>query len=223
MKKLLVLVLVASFALTGCFGKKETSKTVNGLQVKENNSLMGWLKKGKAVECTLNDENGEMKISTKGDKVKIEGVPYMFASMNGGQIDPGEMPKGTSLTVGDMMYTWSGDKGIKMDIKKMEETASDMAEKAGIEEEPESPGEDWEDQVGAWEAMGLDYDCKEVNLSDNAFTPPSDVTFTDLNEQMDNMQKAADDFLNKMGSGEELDMDALKAEMEKMGGTGIPQ
>jgi hypothetical protein len=109
-----------------------------GLTVLENNSLEGWLTRGKSVECTMASDEGEVKILTKDGKVRIEGIPYMF----GGDMDENTEPKndGISLTDSEWVYMWSGTSGTKMNIKAMQETMTD---------EQKTKAEDY-----SWEELG---------------------------------------------------------------------
>ena len=169
-------------------GKKEAKNDVqvaapeHGLVVKENNTLMGWLKKGKAVECRVTAPEGEMIIKTKNEVVRMEGIAYF--SPDSGTEQP-KAENGVMLTVGDWVYTWDSQtkKGAKMNFKELEAI--------GIEDSEAVPDDrkNWDEMVEAWEDMDVAYECKELRLDDELFTEPKDIDFMDLGAIMINANK----------------------------------
>ncbi|MCK5319915.1 hypothetical protein KAJ61_00830 [Candidatus Parcubacteria bacterium] len=189
MKKALILSLSLMICLgfSAC-GKKEAKNDVqvaapeHGLVVKENNTLMGWLKKGKAVECRVTAPEGEMIIKTKNEVVRMEGIAYF--SPDSGTEQP-KAENGVMLTVGDWVYTWDSQtkKGAKMNFKELEAI--------GIEDSEAVPDDrkNWDEMVEAWEDMDVAYECKELRLDDELFTEPKDIDFMDLGAIMINANK----------------------------------
>ena len=202
MKKALILSLslILCFGFSAC-GKKEAKNDIQvfapegGLIVKENNTLMGWLKKGKAFECRVTSPGGEMIIKTKNEVVRMEGTPYFSPDSSG------EQPKaenGVMLTVGDWMYMWdtSTKKGMKMNLKELEAI--------GQEEDEIDDGDrkEWDEMVEEWEDMDVAYECKEVKLDDELFAEPKDVNFMDLSATMTGIQENTDKLMEGLNNFE---------------------
>lgn len=214
MKKLLILavVLVMSLSLSGCGKKEQTAqkeKAPGGFEVLEDDSLMGWLKRGKTVECRLKTPEGEIVMMVKDKTVRMEGIPFM--SMD----SMGEAPNsenGVSLTNDEWMYMWDtkSKQGTKMDLKKMEALSD------GIVEENPQEQEDWEDQVSGWEDSDIAYDCKEKKLNKNLFEPPQDVEFKDLTEFMDGMVDMSKQMQEQYQGGDEMDSDDMERQMKAL-------
>lgn len=175
MKKILSLILfiAIAFSLSACGKNDNTDKAA------EQKTLMGWLKSGESVECTLEAPTGTMKMFAKGESVLIEGVPYFGLQNVGDENIDEQNNSGFSLTSGDWMYMWDQEKleGMKFNLKEMEELGAELGEE-------EAEQQTWEDQVGAWEEEGVTYDCKKTNLPDELFEEPKDVEFTDMAEMM---------------------------------------
>jgi len=213
MKKATALILIITFSLFlgGCFKKKapeaqNSASPEDGLTVKENNTLMGWLKKGKGVECTVSSPEGNITVKTKDNKVRIDGIPYAFGAAAGAEA----INNGVSLTDGDWTYFWSGKEGMKMNNKKMEELSADLEQKKNAEDNQ------WENMVGNWEEDGFNYDCSNKTLLDNIFTPPSDVVFTDLTEMMSGLSEISKDLEKQLEAGEPVDAEALEEAMKAL-------
>ncbi|MFH0891850.1 MAG: hypothetical protein V1867_03665 [Candidatus Falkowbacteria bacterium] len=197
MKKIIILTLALSFCLagTGCGKKKQPeaaspkNNNQSGLTVIADDTLTGWLKRGRSVECALSSPEGEIKISAKNDKIRIDGIPY--AAMDA----PNEPVKnGVSLTDGDMTYMWGGGKGTKFSLKKMQELSGELD---GSQEQ-----KTWEDTAADWEDAGLNYNCHEADLSDGLFTPPADIVFEDLNEFMEGLADISGELQKAIGNGQ---------------------
>ena len=217
MKKVIVLSLslIICFSLSAC-GKKSVKKDAQviepngGLVVKENKTLFGWLKKGKAVECIIDSPEGQVIIKTKNEAVRMEGIQYLSSDPNA------EQPKaenGVMLTVGDWMYMWdtSTKKGTKMNYKELEEMG--LAEKETGDEYNEK---EWSKMVKAWDDMNVDYKCNEVKIDDKLFSKPEDVDFVDLAGMMTDMQKGADELIKNLGNPEDMNQEDIEAMLEDM-------
>ncbi|MEA1963044.1 MAG: hypothetical protein U9M94_02270 [Patescibacteria group bacterium] len=216
MKKALILSLslIICFGLSAC-GKKEAKNDVQtfapegGLVVKENKSLMGWLKKGKAVECRVSSPEGEMVIKTKNEAVRMEGMPYFSPNS---AIEQPKAENGIMLTVGDWMYMWdtSTKKGAKMNIKEMETTGEEE------DEISENKRKEWDEMVKEWEDMDAAYECREASLDDELFAKPKDVEFMDLNALTDNMPKNIDKIMENLESPEGMNHEDIEKMLEDM-------
>lgn len=212
-KKILFILLIAIFAFSGC-GQKEgdnnqAEKQQKMAQKEKKMSLSEWLKAGKGTKCTLTAPEGDMVVYSQGDKVRIEGVPYMFSRNMG----DGEPQIGVQLSDDEWMYTWSGKEGTKMNIKEIEEAAD------GMEEEEQETPEGWDEMIGEMEEAGIDYECEDLKLADSLFELPADVEFNDLTPMMTGMADWGNSIQEKMENGagmEELDMQEMQKMMEQM-------
>ena len=216
MKKALILSLslMICFGLSAC-GKKEAKNDVqvaapeSELVVKENKSLMSWLKNGKAIECRVASPEGDMIIKTKNEAVRMEGIIYFSPDSYG------EQPKaenGVMLTVGDWTYMWdtSTKKGTKMNLKELEAINEEESEADG------SDRKDWDEMVEAWEDMDVAYECKELRLDDKLFIEPEDVDFMDLGAMMIGLQEHTDKLMNNLGSPEGMNQEDIEKMLEDM-------
>ncbi len=185
---------------------KEMAK--EGLKVKPT-SLLGWLTGKKGVECVVSSPDGEMKVTAKEGKVRIDGIAFHF-----GADAQHTSEKGTTLTVGDWMYMWSGKEGTKMNLKKIREMNA-QENKTKQETEVKS----WEDTVKEWEAAGYTYHCQAVNPPDSLFQPPADVNFIDFTAQLEQWQNMADKFKNiqqQEAEGDQPDTSEIQQQMQQM-------
>ncbi len=55
-----------------------------GFEVTANNTLLGWLKKGKTVECSVETPMGKILMFAQNEKVRMEGIPYFSIDSMGG-------------------------------------------------------------------------------------------------------------------------------------------
>ena len=211
MKKTLILSLmfIMMLSLSAC-GKKEEKKEIvsnsgGGLEVVDNDTLMGWLKKGKAVECRIMSPEGDIVMKTKDEAVYMEGVPYMSMDSSGEQPEAGN---GVMLTVGDWMYTWDKvtKKGTKMNSKEIEALAPE-------EDEEELDEKEWEDMAEEWEDSGFEYRCKEIKVDDSLFQEPKGIEFTDMNEMMKGLSDIGKGLEEQMNGGS-MDLGDLEAQMK---------
>jgi len=177
-------------------------KEIIGLRVVQDDSLNGWIKRKRTVQCKLTNEQGELTIKVKNDKVRIEGIPYAF----GGQSADADN-NGISLTDGDWVYIWNGQTGTKMNLKNMQ---------AGMTEEQKIKAADysWEDSVKKWESA-YKYDCAEKGLGDDLFIPPTDVVFTDMTDMMTNAQEAVKNLQENLPAGRTINQEDIEAQMQK--------
>ncbi len=200
---LVLLIAVVSFIVLD--KDKETKeadlpKDTKELEVKENPSLLGWLKGKNSIECVLSTAEGSITVKSKDEKVRIDGIPYMFGD------DMASPESGTSLTVGDWVYMWAGDKGTKFSMQDLGE------DDQGEEKEQVS----WEDWAEGMQEAETSYDCKEKRFSDDIFTPPSDVEFIDWSEWMTGMQEFSDEMEASMEAGEDMSLEDIEKKLEEL-------
>lgn len=209
MKKILLFTLIIcfSFTLSACFNKNKQIINQSNPEAAEKKtvkeSLFAWINQSQGVECVISDPMGTMNVQAKADKVKISRIPSMGGMNEGGD------KEGYMLTVGKMMYMWSGDKGNKIDIEKMEKIAEEMGEE-------KSDYQTWNEMVNEWDKSGVNYDCEEKALPDSVFTPPADVEFTDLSQFMEDMADMSKQMQQNMESGNMVNLEELEAQAKKM-------
>jgi hypothetical protein len=199
---------IASLALSGC-GKKTAQDQGTVEQSGQGNqgadqSAVDTVKKGlydlmttgAGMKCTIQDKlEGQLTMTVKGDKVRVDGFSYMIPSANG-DVPPIE-DKGTMVNDGVWVYMWSGQEGMKFNIKDMQSLSKqDQGQSSG--DSPQNDSMDWKDWVKEMDDEGTKYDCSPTVVNDGDFAPPSDVKFEDWGEMMkgfmqmgDQMQKGA--------------------------------
>ncbi len=186
-------------------GKQTNEEDVQEFDVMESTSLLGWLKGGGSIECILSSTDGDFTVQSKDSKVRIDGIPYMFVS------DTTSPEPGVSLSLGDWVYLWSGNKGTKLNIKSIQQLASEQNKEIGEKEQVS-----WEEWVKSMEVANTSYECKEKYLSDDIFIPPSDVEFTDWTEWMINMQQLSQDLLQDTKEGDSVNIEDIEKRMQDL-------
>ena len=212
MKKILpIIILLLLIAVVGFIvldkdkknKKADLPKDSKELEVGESPSLLGWLKGKNSIECVLSAAEGSITVKSKDEKIRIDGIPYMF----GDEVASPE--SGTSLTVGDWVYMWAGDKGTKFNLVSMQ----DLTEGDQGEEKEQVSWEDWAESMQEAEAS---YECKEKRFSDDIFTPPNDVEFIDWTEWMTGMQELSDEMEASIEAGETMNMEDIEKKLEEL-------
>lgn len=199
------------FSLSAC-GKKDKISSEDSKKA-QYETLTAWLKSGKGVVCEIKTPEGEITVKSKGDKVRMDGMPWMDLESLGED----DITEGSSITDGDWMYMWSGQKGMKMNLKEMAEMSGDV--------EAESDDYSWEEWASDQDEMGVGYVCSESKISEDIFTPPSDVEFADWSEFMRGLQSLGEsmsggqEFPNIEGS-QGMTQEELEAQLEKIMGEG---
>ena len=212
MNKTIIISLVAMFALTGCFKKDEAKTPLNIDQQaseEKNFSLAELFEQGKGMKCVMKSDDGEFITYSQGDKVRTEGLNLDFNQS-------GE--DGYMINDGEWMDTWSGKKGTKMNMKKMEEMENNLDD-FYMDDEGEEDFADWDETLEDWEEDGVDYDCKEQKIDQDLFIPPSDVVFEDMGAMMEasmEMEQSLDKLGEQFGSGEEMDMEEMQKMIDEM-------
>lgn len=178
MKKTIIFCLSIALCLsmTAC-GKKAADKAANapagGLEVKEKNTLSGWLSKGKAIECEVLSPEGKVVIKSKNEAVRMEGISYFSLDSAGAQPNAAN---GVWLNAGGWMYMWDAEtkKGSKINMAALSE--------ANTDDQDGDIGKTWNEMVAEWDKTEIGYDCQETAMADELFIEPSDIEFTDLTE-----------------------------------------
>ena len=85
-------------------------------------SLLGLLQSTSGIKCSVTDTNGTYTVIAKGDKAKIDGIS--FASPQ----NPSQNGKtGTMINDGTWAYIWSGQQGMKFNLKDAQQAAAQGA------------------------------------------------------------------------------------------------
>ncbi len=219
-EKTIIISLVLMFALTGCFkndsvkqsvdtnSSNKVSKTSNisdkeernqtskqskdsrGEAVKQTSNqaveklgLVDLFKQGKGMKCLIGSEDGTIITYSNGDKARTEGVNIGFS-----QESKREMAY--MINDGEWIYTWSGKKGTKINMKKLEELEENM-DNENLIEDKNNIG-DFDEMVEEWEDGEVTYDCNEQKIDDELFVPPSDVDFQNMMEMISESMKVED-------------------------------
>ena len=200
MKKatILVLLLALSLSLSAC-GKKKAVNNIMEAQKVEQKGLMAWLKGGTGTECIMKAPEGDMIIKTQDGKTRIEGMGTMVPSIDPMNPEPPSPESQMGITVynGDWMYMWSGDKGTKMNQKKMEALGEELGE-----DMEEDSAKDWTEIVGDMEEMDIAYDCKPKKFAASEFEAPENVEFQDLTEMFEQMAEMGKQMQESMEGGD---------------------
>jgi len=220
MKKTLILGLMffILISLSACAKKdKNEVKQKNnkaGLEVVAHKSLKDWFKKGKAVQCKIKTSNGTVVVSTKGNDVYMEGIPYFGVGADVGDNNAKQnLNNGAMLTIGDWTYMWDKKtkKGTKMNNKEM----GNMGEN-----KEEEKSENLDKMTKEWEDSGFEYECEDVSAKKALFNVPQDVEFQDLSEMMKGLNGIGKNLEKQMNEGNmdmsDINLDELKDKMKNI-------
>jgi hypothetical protein len=177
MKKisLFSLVIASSFLFSACtlpFASKNSLPSNSDTSQVQAQKMSQLLASGASAKCQITDANNPefvTEIIFSGQKMK----------MNGTQVAQGST--GSFINDGQYTYVWqegqtTGYKSKNMDpqdVKEMEEELSDY-ESGDVDESPDFS--QYENDPT------YKIDCQEIIISDDEFTPPSDVQFIDPSE-----------------------------------------
>lgn len=214
-KKILILSLglMLAFTFSAC-GKKDKITSEDSRKEQYEN-LTAWLKSGKGVICEIETPEGAIIVKSKGEKVRMDGMPWM----NLEDLDAEDITKGSSITDGDWMYMWSGQKGMKMNLKELAEMAKNMGE------DIQADDYSWEDWASEQDEIGVKYICSETKISDDVFTPPAEVEFADWSEFMRGLQSFSESFggsfdeaqfLPSIEGSQGMTQEEIEAQLEKI-------
>lgn len=163
----------------------EESKVMETNQMeKEDNSpknLLGLLNANKNQMCTYS--------YTSDDAETMSGTVYIAGDRMRGnyELTGTENYTGSMIKDGDTMYIWASNmpEGIKAEFNP-EQMAADIEEKSENSDVPETSSND----MGPVDLTAeVDYDCQSWNVDENVFTVPSDVTFIDTSQMMEQIQE----------------------------------
>jgi hypothetical protein len=176
---ILLPILLAGCTLPGALknnqpaGSSPASPTAKQDAKQEGWSLKNALSLGQSVKCSYTTEQGEVTTWVKDKKVKVEGLGVSTTEKSG---------KGGMINDGEWIYIWNdADKsGMKY---KLAALVTDEQKNESVDEwkNPEKWANDVE---GKYKTT-----CGPEVLSDNAFVPPSDITFKDLTESFEKMKE----------------------------------
>jgi len=212
MKKIILIVIILLAVIGGLYFynqkiKKSAPAVTNnvnqrvGLHVVDDNTLTGWLKRKKTVECEVTTGSGVIKMMVKNDKVRIEGIPYAFGQS-------GSQPNGYSLTDEDWVYLWSGSEGTKFNLTEVQASLTE-------EQKNKTAAYSWEQSAIVWESENK-YDCQEKKLADSLFIPPTEINFVDMTETLETAQAAAEKARGNLAPGQNLNQEDIEEQMEKI-------
>lgn len=184
----LLIVLLSSVVLTSCLPKQnqELVQTQDQVQQEDgavNQSLKDLMGSGKNLECSWEFEDPEGKGRTTGlvyiagnrsrseVRVRVEGEGEELANMDL-----------ISINDGQMGYMWNEGQttGSKYNIAEMEKLGEEMSQ--GQENITQNQTQnDWENIYN--------YQCKNWRVDESKFSVPTNVEFTDMMAQMQQMQE----------------------------------
>ena len=193
----LLVVLVSSLVLASCLPKQnqELVQTQDQEQQEEggvNQPLKDLIGSGKNLECSWEFENPENGGKTSGlvyiagnrsrseVRVRVEGEGAELANMDL-----------ISVSDGEMGYMWNEGQttGSKYNIAEMEKLGEEMQE--GQENMAQNQVQnDWENIYN--------YECKNWRVDESKFSVPTNVEFTDMMAQMQQMQEQTEDMKESM-------------------------
>ncbi len=140
-------------------------------------SLKELMNMGTSQMCTFSysDDNG----SVEGTSYTADGK--VRTDFSGNQPEMGAYT-GSMIFDSEYMYSWTSNmpQGVKMAVTD--------ALQEDIEEEIESSQqEDYQQQFDP--NQEVEYNCSNWNVDNSVFTPPSDITFIDMTQQMEQLQQ----------------------------------
>lgn len=154
-----------------------TRDTNNGGEANISAKTMAELVAGKdSFECTAETSEGTAVTKVKGDKMRVEG--FNFADNSGGS------QHGAMINDGTTVYVWSDTTGSKYKIEILNKLSSSSSGFSGT-----AAGlggmynaTDW---AASTDSGSAKYSCNKKSINDSDFTPPSNVSFTDLTETLE--------------------------------------
>jgi len=177
MKKIsLLLILAVPLLLTACGPNQNQQSNQGGEQTQPQTnkfSLKNALTLGQSVKCSYTDDKGTTVTSlVKGNKYKVSGISMGEDSGSGGMVSDGQY-----------MYAWDDvtKQGTKFDITAMQELSQEPQSTTS----PESAFDfqKWADETD----NKYKVDCQPAVVTDAEFIPPSDITFQDMTQFMQQM------------------------------------
>lgn len=178
MKKL-TLLLVSALLLSGCLKKPTVPGTSSDSTDSSSDQTISGkftdlLNLGKNLKCTW-------KLSEEG--VVMEGVVYVsgkkaLSSMTA-DLPDGQKMENYSLSDGETVYSWSNtQQGTKFKISDFDQYQPD-------------PSQEQQQQMETFQ-KDYNYKCSPWIVDSSKFTLPSDIQFTDMGQQMQQMQQSVE-------------------------------
>lgn len=186
MNKKILIVVGALLILSGCTKQAVVNNVVDKVQEKKaevKKSLKELVASGVAQKCNWRSETegnlseGQMWIS--GKKFKQEITTTKAATTGTVAV----VTKATVISDGKYTYMWNsemGKKGIKMEIKDDETQANTDYENGKV---------DWNKE--------FQFECNPTAVSEADLTPPSDVEFSDLGAQLEQLKQLQEKYGQK--------------------------
>jgi hypothetical protein len=132
---------------------------------------------GRPTTCILTKDLDKMEYHIKGKMMSAD----ITSEVNG------EITLSHMINDGSYLYTWSDtqNQGVKMAIPSEEETKAAIDKAKEYQQNmPATPRFEGEADYESFKNQGYTINCKASSVGDSVFTPPSDVTFTDPTQMM---------------------------------------
>lgn len=190
-------VLVTSgLVLAGCGNQQQATQTSREM-MREGQEMAEAVRSGQPTYCkvAMDDGSGTMEYWMKNGKMKAMGKGVASAQEGGSEV-------GAMINDGVYMYIWSEGEttGVKMKVPTEEEVKEAQADAEAFAKNMP----DFEDQttIDEYEAKGYQVNCKQMNISDNEFVPPAEITFQDFEAMMEEGFKEMKQNMEMMGQEE---------------------
>ena len=145
-------------------------------RMSESGSIMDLLDRGERVTCEYMTEEAGVEYS---GRIYIDGATGRY-SMTGQYVSEGEMVEFGALLNADTMYWWGSDEG---EVRGMQMARTDALDTSVA-------GEDTIAQQGGVRIdQHVSYSCSQWTVDESVFTPPSNVSFTDMGALYDDMMQ----------------------------------
>lgn len=177
----LILLLVGAVAVYLMGGKDKMGK--NGVMQDGNafTSIRDALSKSISLECELTDSEGRnTKAYIKNGAVRAD------------MTDPDPNKSGSIIMKDKKIYIWNGSEGFVMDIPDESSATGESGSETTQGDQVLNDLENYKDN------------CKPAIVSDSLFTPPADVTFSDVQKMMEGQMNEAEleELMDKYGGSE---------------------
>jgi len=211
MKKISLLLILAVPLLLSACGPTQNNQTEEQTQPQTNKfSLKNALTLGQSVKCSYTDDNGSSVTTlVKGNKYKVVGITMGEDNGNGGMVSDGQF-----------MYSWDDKtkQGTKFDITAMQELSQEPQSTTS----PESAFDfqKWADETDD----KFKVDCQPAVVTDAEFTPPSDITFQDMTQFMQQMGELSKKMqANPDGTPSTEDLESMQELFKGMNPSEMPE
>lgn len=189
---------------------RDSSNKEGGLAqgISQTMSFVELMKLGENYTCTFSDASedasvtGTVFVAGKENKFRTDyntdvsvelSSGGQYGGKNGMQTQERIKQTGSMITDGEYTYIWdnSSKQGIKMkftqqDQADLEESMKDLEGYESVQSKNDGSGFD--------QTAEMNYDCKRWSVDSSVFNPPSDIVFTDFEEQMNQFQGIMDSY-----------------------------